>query len=114
MYTYTGTVTNVVDGDTFDATIDLGFYVQMASIRFRLQGVNTPEIFGANATPQGHVAKAFVVDAFARAGNRIVIKSTKSFRGDKYGRWLAEVFVGTDEKSLNQQLLEAGLAIPYV
>lgn len=106
-YIYNAVVTRVVDGDTIDATVDLGFTVKV-DVRFRLSGINTPELrdsdpIKAEAAQQ---AKKFVIDACL---NRQV--TLKSYKTDKYGRWLADIWV--DGVSLNSQLLNEGLAVVY-
>lgn len=52
MWNYRAHCTRVVDGDTYDVTVDLGFKV-FHNIRLRLRGVDTPEVFGANASEEG-------------------------------------------------------------
>jgi micrococcal nuclease len=95
-------VTNIVDGDTLDAFVDLGYNVWTKQ-RFRLLGVNTPEkgVLGAKE------ATAFVT---TRLLNREV--SIQSDKDDSFGRWLATVFV--DGTTINLELLEYGYAVPYL
>jgi micrococcal nuclease len=106
-YNYKATITNVVDGDTVDALVDLGFTV-FVQIRFRLNGIDTPEL---NSKVQEErklalEAKQFVIDKCLN--KKVMIQSHKT---DKYGRWLADIYV--DNYNLNQQLLDEQLAIPY-
>lgn len=106
-YRYRATVRNVVDGDTFDAAVDLGFHVR-AEVRFRMAGVNAPELHGSTREA-GEAAKAWLA---SRIGAREVILDTT--RGqEKYGRWLATVYVDGGE-SVNQRMVEEGLAVPFM
>lgn len=94
-------VINVVDGDTIDCIVDLGFSIKYFQ-RFRLLGVDTPE----RGQPGYDDAKNYLIQ---RVLNRdIVLHSTKQ---DKYGRYLATVIV--DGSSVNQELLDLGLARIY-
>jgi endonuclease YncB( thermonuclease family) len=125
MYEYAGTLVRVIDGDTvvlslrrtIVAEIDFGFYVKdklsldkTAEVTFRLKGINTPEVVGENKAA-GLAAKAFLTDLLVGKPLRVV-----SYKADKYGRWLADIFVGVDgvEKNANQLLIEAGHAVPYM
>lgn len=95
-------VVHIVDGDTLDVDIDLGFTCRSKQ-RFRLSGIDTPE----RGQPGWSEAREFLK---ARTlGKRAVINVTKT---DKYGRYLAELFV--DGENINDALLAAGLAKPYV
>jgi micrococcal nuclease len=106
-YTYVAKIVNVVDGDTVDAIVDLGFTVSVA-VRFRLYGIDTMETNDKDATKRdlGQRAKKFVADKLT---NQTV--TLRSYKTDKYGRWLAEIFV--DGNSVNKQLLTEGLAVEY-
>jgi micrococcal nuclease len=106
MYTYQATVLDVIDGDTIRCDVDLGLDVAI-KMTVRLLGVNTPELSGPDRD-RALKAKAFVKEAVQ--GNLVVIKTVKD-RKEKYGRYLAEVFVG--ERSVNQDLLAHGLAVTY-
>jgi len=112
MYTYKAYVNRVVDGDTIDCDIDLGFYM-IARIRLRLARVNTPETYGVSKDSDEYVAgmaaKQFVIDAIE--GEEVIIKTSKT---GKFGRWLAEIYYGVDfEINLNDKLIEEGLAKLY-
>jgi micrococcal nuclease len=106
-YIYNAEVVKVVDGDTIDVNVDLGFTVWVR-VRLRLIGIDTMELNDKDPVKRENakLAKAFVED---RLVNQKVI--IQSFKTDKYGRWLAEVFV--NGSSINKQLLAENLAIPY-
>lgn len=105
-------VLRVVDGDTYDVRIALGFGMS-ATMRFRLAGVDTPEIYGANATPEGARARDFAAQWLQ--GRTLVVET---FRGSQsavgvgdgaFGRWLAG-FTDTDTgERLADALTDAGL-----
>lgn len=112
MYQYIAFVSNIVDGDTIDCDVDLGFFM-IARIRFRLARVNTPETHGVSKDSAEYAAgmqsKNFVGDAIE--GMNVMIKTSKT---GKFGRWLAEVYYGPNyETNLNDKLLELGLAKEY-
>ena len=85
MYNYNGLIINVVDGDTFDIEIDLGFDV-FTTQRLRLARVNTPEIRGGNKE-FGYQVKEYVEDLILF--RTVEIETSKK---GKYGRYIAEVY----------------------
>jgi micrococcal nuclease len=99
MYCYNALVTRVVDGDTLDLLVDLGFYTQM-KIRVRLLGVDTPEIYGVDKAA-GVTAKQYVESLVL--GRQVVVWTQK---GDSFGRWLATIQVG--DLDLTQHLIDTG------
>ena len=114
MYTYTATVSRIVDGDTIYVDVELGFFLRQ-HMKLRLAGINTPEIRGSEREA-GLQAKVFVERAIP-VGTRVVIKTSKL---GKYGRYIADVYYSADTEDphkilhhghhLNQDLLNAGLA----
>jgi len=113
LYTYRATLKNVVDGDTVDLDLDLGFDV-LLTLRVRLLGINTPEIFGVSKTTEaykkGVEARTFVVTTLG--GKNLIVKTEKD-RQEKYGRYLATVFIDGDSESLNDKLVKLSYAVPY-
>lgn len=107
-YTYFARIINVVDGDTVDLLVELGFYVSIRE-RFRLSFIDTPELNSPNLEERAAAVRArdYVMQYL---GMGVRLKSTKK---DKYGRFLAEIFVEGQTVSINQQLLDLGLARPY-
>jgi micrococcal nuclease len=101
-YTYKATVVKVVDGDTIDFKVDLGFHVSV-EIRTRLLGINAPEM----NTPEGKMAREFVVNRVAQGPIEI---TTFKDAGDKYGRWLALVVLA-DRQLLNDLMVSSGHAV---
>lgn len=108
-YVYHGVVTKVIDGDTIDVIIHLGFMIS-TQIRFRLNGVDTMEVNDTNPVKRefANLAKKFMTEKCLE--KEVVIQSYKT---DKYGRWLADVFLVNSSKSLNTMLVEEGLATVY-
>lgn len=102
MYTYKAQVLNVVDGDTIDVIIDLGFKLTMQQ-RLRLARVDTPER-GREGYDE---AKSFVQ---SMVGNKLVTVQTKKV--SKWGYYLAEVHDDLG-KNLSDELLKKELARPY-
>jgi micrococcal nuclease len=96
MYQYKAIITNVVDGDTFDMDIDLGFNIHIHE-RVRLLDVDTPEKFGSEKD-LGLIMKQYATNNFL--GKEVVIKSEKAGTAadtDSFGRWLVRVFLeGSD------------------
>ena len=116
-YWYMAKVLKVVDGDTFDVMIDLGFNVHHKA-RVRLHGVNTPESRTKDAAEKalGLKAKAFTSDWLTRHP-QIFIK-TIADANEKYGRTLAQVYSSTnvDDQStacLNKDIIDSGYARAY-
>ncbi|CAB4154815.1 COG1525 Micrococcal nuclease (thermonuclease) homologs [uncultured Caudovirales phage] len=102
MYEYKATVENVVDGDTIDVSIDLGFKTATRQ-RMRLARVDTPERGEAGYG----AARDFVRDA--TTGKVVTIKTEKV---SKWGYYLANVTL-PDGRDLSGALLAANLAKPY-
>ena len=98
-------ITNVVDGDTFEADVQLGYGIT-ANLRFRIFGINTPETFGAEKE-KGIVSREFVVKQFLNKAVIIVDKGLDSFR-----RNLAEVYFDSngEQTNLGELLCTKGLA----
>lgn len=89
MYLYAGIVDRWVDGDTVDVNVDLGFGVWKASQRFRVFGINTPEIRGPER--EAGLISAGRVEALAPGGSTVIVNSFSDKKG-KYGRWLGDVW----------------------
>ena len=109
---YKAQVLNIVDGDTIDVSIDLGFDIRIKK-RVRVYGINAPE----KNTNEGVAAKKFTQDRLA-IGSFIYIKTIKSSQDvdedDKYGRLLGVIFFGEKNDCLNKLLLETGNAIVFM
>ena len=121
MYEYKAVVNRVVDGDTIDVTIDLGFSV-WKKMRVRMEGINTPEsrTRDLEEKKRGLAAKDRLKNILEFNDNKCVLKVSGV---GKYGRALATVLVeslsplnGEDGITLidvNKQLIEEGHAVEY-
>lgn len=109
MFEYFAKVIEVIDGDTIDVSIDLGFNV-LHTIRLRLNGINTPETRTKNKEEKvrGLAAKARLKELIE---GKIVKVKTEKDEQEKFGRYLAVVYV--DEINVNQQLITEGHAVEY-
>ena len=114
MYEYFCKVERVVDGDTIDVNIDLGFDIHH-SARVRMMGIDTPESRTRNLAEKalGLASKARLKEMLK--GQKVKLLTSKEGKG-KFGRVLADVIIidkqGT-ETNCNQQLIEEGHARPY-
>lgn len=114
LFTYAGRILKVIDGDTVDALVDVGFGLYTRD-RFRLKGINAPEL----KTRAGKKSKAFLEEVFKKS-KTVVLRTSKE---GVYGRWLTDFFVKEGEQNINaiakegqyvnQLLLDTGLAEIY-
>jgi micrococcal nuclease len=111
---YVKKVTGVVDGDTIDVDIDLGFSISFSS-RVRLAGIDTPESRTLDKMEKalGLEAKAFLKNSIASAKS-VVIKTEKMDSSEKYGRILGWVYLDGSDKSINEKMIEVGHAWGYM
>jgi len=115
MYEYhIRTVRNVVDGDTIDVDIDLGFDISFSS-RVRLAGIDTPESRTTDKMEKalGLEAKEYLKKKLKDAKN-VVIRTEKMDSSEKYGRILGWLYVDGDTVSINNQMIEDGYAWGYL
>ncbi len=110
MYEYGCKITRVVDGDTVDADIDLGFSIKFQS-RIRLYGIDTPESRTRNLDEKarGKLAKDFLSYCLASSDDH-VIKTSVDGKG-KFGRVLGSIIA--DDIDLNQAMIDKHLAVKY-
>jgi len=107
-------VTGVVDGDTIDVDIDLGFNVSFSQ-RVRLAGIDTPESRTTDKFEKslGLEAKEYLKSKLKDA-KLVVIKTEKPDSSEKYGRILGWLYVDGNTISLNDQMIEDGYAWGYL
>ena len=112
MYEYSVTIDRVVDGDTVDIWIDLGFDVRIFE-RVRMAGIDTPESRTRNLREKkfGKIATARVVELLPVDGTFTAVSSSYDARG-KFGRAMMD-FCLPDGKMLCQTLIDERLAVPY-
>jgi len=112
MYRYRATIVRVVDGDTVDVDIDLGFEVTLKNQRIRLIGIDSSEIRTRDPEEKekGLAARGFV-EALLPVGSRHVLLS-REYHGErgKFGRIIGDFEIG--DGTLTQAILDAGHAVP--
>ena len=106
-------ITKVVDGDTIDANIDLGFDISLTK-RIRLAGIDSPESRTTNLKEKalGLESKEWLKKSLEGAKD-IIIKTEKPDSTEKYGRIIGHLFVNDQETSLNNQMIDEGYALVY-
>ena len=106
-------VTKIVDGDTIDADIDLGFDISLTK-RIRLAGIDTPESRTKNLKEKalGLESKEWMKKTLAGAKD-ILIKTELPDSTEKYGRIIGHLFINGQETSLNNQMITSGYALAY-
>ena len=107
-------VKNVVDGDTIDVVIDLGFDILFAS-RVRLAGIDTPESRTTDKAEKalGIEAKEYLKKQLKDAKS-VVIRTEKMDSSEKYGRILGWVYVNGESESVNNKMISDGYAWGYL
>jgi micrococcal nuclease len=107
-------VKNVVDGDTIDVIIDLGFDILFSS-RVRLAGIDTPESRTTDKAEKalGIEAKEYLKKHLKDAKS-VVIKTEKMNSSEKYGRILGWLYVNGNTESLNDKMINDGYAWGYL
>jgi micrococcal nuclease len=111
---YVRKVENVVDGDTIDVLIDLGFDILFQS-RVRLAGIDTPESRTKDLKEKalGLESKEYLKKALKDAKS-VVIKTEKMNSTEKFGRILGWIYVNGDTVSLNDMMINDGYAWGYM
>jgi micrococcal nuclease len=111
---YVRKVENVVDGDTIDVLIDLGFDILFQS-RVRLAGIDTPESRTKDLKEKalGLESKEYLKKHIKDAKS-VVIKTEKMDSSEKYGRILGWVYINGDTESLNDKMINDGYAWGYL
>ena len=111
MYEYPCKIVKVIDGDTADVDIDLGFGVWLKKQRIRFYGVDTPEYRTRDKVEKvyGLMAKEFVLSHLP-VGSTQVLRTKKDGVG-KYGRILGEFVI--DDTTVNQLLIDTHNAVAY-
>ena len=106
-------VHKVVDGDTIDADIDLGFDISLTK-RIRLAGIDTPESRTADAYEKklGLQAKEWLKHKLENAKD-IIIKTELPDSTEKYGRIIGHLYINGEEVSVNNQMISEGHAWNY-
>ncbi len=110
MYEYNAKVLKIVDGDTLDVSVDLGFSMKF-EMRIRMYGINAPETRTKDLAEKTCGLKTKNRLAELLENKDVVIKTIKDEK-EKYGRYLATILLaGID---INEQLVSEGLAVKYM
>ena len=106
-------VLRVVDGDTIDADIDLGFSISLEK-RIRLAGIDTPESRTKDLAEKelGLDAKNWLKHRLEEAKD-IIIRTQLPDSTEKYGRIIGQLYINGEDASLNNQMITEGYALPY-
>ena len=115
MYEYKCKVKRVVDGDTMDVILDLGFDVHHA-VRVRMAGIDTPEsrTRDLDEKARGKLSKAFLKESIK--GKKIILKTKIKDSKGKFGRVIAEVWAEFEKGSLrniNELMIKECYAVKY-
>jgi micrococcal nuclease len=112
LFHYKASVDRIVDGDTIDVTLDLGFDIQLKG-RIRFAGINAPESRTRDAVEKeaGLAAKRYVEDWTSALENKVIIQTTLDDKG-KYGRILGRI-LNDEGECLNDEMVSLGHATPY-
>lgn len=112
-FCYGAKIEKVIDGDTVDLIVDLGFNIHH-KIRVRLYGVDTPESRTVNKAEKeaGLKAKEFV-KSWSETHSTVLIETVKD-KNEKYGRVLAKIYADENKNEcLNERLTSEGFAKSY-
>ena len=116
MYEYRCKIVKVIDGDTVDVDIDLGFGVWMKNQRIRMYGIDAPESRTSNQTEKQYgVASKRFLEGMCDDKNGLVLRTHKDKKG-KFGRILGELWRTTDyaDQSINEYMIEKYHAVRYM
>lgn len=114
MYEYKAKILKVLDGDTVDIDLDLGFNVVLANQRVRMAGIDTPESRTTNTEEKvrGQLSKKKLAEKLP-VGSVVKIQTKRDDgNDDKFGRILG-VFILEDGTNLNQWLIDNNYAVLY-
>ena len=111
MYEYRAKVTRIIDGDTIDVDVDLGFDVWLKN-RVRMYGMDTPESRTRDKEEKyrGLLSKEYLKEAL-KGPKEVILKTKKGEETGKFGRILAEVWV--DGVNINKKMISEGYAVAY-
>lgn len=110
-FTFEAAHIRTVDGDTVHERIEVGFGLEKPDVDIRLRGINAPELHGPDHDA-AEKAKAYVENALSNA----TLIRVQTYAHDDFGRWIGTIWYQADNgwHLLNQELLDRGLATPYM
>lgn len=111
MYEYKTKILRIVDGDTIDVEIDLGFGIQLQRVRIRVNGIDCPETRTSDKIEKkyGQLAKEYAQTILPI--NSIQTLKTENNKTDKFGRVLGDFLV--NENTFSKVMVEAHHAVEY-
>ena len=114
MYQYKCKIIKVLDGDTVDIDLDLGFKIILANQRVRMAGVDTPESRTtiAEEKVRGQLSKKKLAEKLPVGSWQIIETQKPDSNDDKFGRILG-VFILEDGTRVNDWLIQNNYAVPY-
>jgi micrococcal nuclease len=103
-------INRVIDGDTVDLDIDLGFSITISQ-RIRLKDIDAPETRTKNLEEKerGLAAKVWLEEQLSREGEWII----ETYKEDKYGRILGTLYLVGDSVTINEWMINEGIAESY-
>jgi len=113
MYEYKVKVNDVIDGDTIDVVIDLGFDI-FTNKRIRLYGIDCPESRTTDLYEKklGLEAKEYLKNVLGNAST-VVVKTLSTDSYEKYGRVLGQIYTDSSTTSVNELMISRGYAWSY-
>ena len=114
MYQYKCKINKVLDGDTVDIDLDLGFNIVLVNQRVRMAGVDTPESRTTNKEekPRGLLSKKKLGEKLPVGSWQIIETQKSDNNDDKFGRILG-IFILEDGTRVNDWLIQNNYAVPY-
>jgi micrococcal nuclease len=114
MYQYKCKINKVLDGDTVDIDLDLGFNIILANQRVRMAGVDTPESRTTNKEekPRGLLSKKKLAEKLPVGSWQVIETQRSDNNDDKFGRILG-VFILEDGTKVNDWLIKNNYAVAY-
>lgn len=114
MYTYSCKINKILDGDTIEIDIDLGFYIVLSNQTIRLAGLDTPESRTKNLEEKtrGLLSKKKVSEKLPVGSKQKIQIVKQNDNNDKFGRILG-IFILEDNTNLNQWMIDNNYAVSY-
>lgn len=108
MFRYNAMVLRVIDGDTVEVAVDLGFRI-VRTIKIRMAGIDSYELKDKKNLEKALAAKAYLEEHILN--KEVSLKSLKP--GKYHDRYIAFIYIGDNRKSVNDEMVEKGIVNPY-
>lgn len=115
MYQYKAKILKILDGDTVEIDLDLGFNITLAAQKVRLSGIDTPEsrTTDTEEKPRGLLSKKKLQEKLP-VGSYLTIETLRAdSNDDKFGRILG-IFIAQDGTNINQWMIANNYAVSYL